>query len=314
MPSAAARLADINIAVLGCSTPQDVPTAVLAPIAALLRAEAATALDFARDPDGGMRLANHWAVGLPDGVHESYAERWWRDDPMVASARGSGPMETHRVAGLEPLVAAAPGAAAARYYREFWCANRFQHMLAIVARPAGLDHELVVALHRPRGGRPFGSAEEAAARGLGATAGAVLAGLIHAEAAARARAVAQAIADAIAPIGVTVHDARGPVFRNRHAERHGPGKPTQAIEVGELTVVLSGDPALRPADRAALPGLTAREVEVAALVAAGLSNAEIAAELGVARKTVENHLSAIFVKAGVESRTRLARLVSERRL
>lgn len=306
-------MAELNVAVLGCGSPHDVPALVLAPIAAMLGADAATALDFAREPDGTVRLARHWAVGLPPGVHESYAERWWRHDPMVGRADGAGPVQTLRLAGLEPLLAAAPAPSAARYYREFWCANRFQHMLAIVARPAGLGHDLVVALHRRRGGRPFGASEEAAARGLGSTAGAVLAGLIHGEAAARARAVAHAIADAIAPLGVTVLDADGPVFRSRHAVCQSARTPRRAVAAGELTVVLSGDPAVHPEDRATLPGLTAREVEVAALVAAGLSNGEIAAELGVAGKTVENHLSAIFAKAGVESRGRLARLITSRR-
>lgn len=49
-------------------------------------------------------------------------------------------------------------------------------------------------------------------------------------------------------------------------------------------------------------GLTAREVEVLRLVAAGRSNKAIAAELFLAEKTVARHLSNIFTKIGVSSR------------
>jgi DNA-binding NarL/FixJ family response regulator len=59
--------------------------------------------------------------------------------------------------------------------------------------------------------------------------------------------------------------------------------------------------------RAALPGgLTGREAEVLALVAAGRSNREIAASLVLSPKTVARHLSNIFAKLGVRSRTQAA--------
>jgi len=52
----------------------------------------------------------------------------------------------------------------------------------------------------------------------------------------------------------------------------------------------------------AFPELTAREREVLDLVAAGLSNAAIAARLRLAVKTVGNHTSAIFAKLQVAGR------------
>lgn len=52
-------------------------------------------------------------------------------------------------------------------------------------------------------------------------------------------------------------------------------------------------------------GLTGREVEVARLVARGLSTAQIAATLFVSSHTVRDHLKAIFAKAGVSSRGEL---------
>jgi DNA-binding NarL/FixJ family response regulator len=59
--------------------------------------------------------------------------------------------------------------------------------------------------------------------------------------------------------------------------------------------------------RPALPGgLTDREAEVLALVAAGRSNREIAEALVLSSKTVARHLSNIFAKLGVASRTQAA--------
>jgi DNA-binding NarL/FixJ family response regulator len=48
--------------------------------------------------------------------------------------------------------------------------------------------------------------------------------------------------------------------------------------------------------------LTARETDVIQLVAAGLSNRDIAAELFISEKTVARHLSNIFTKLGLTSR------------
>jgi DNA-binding NarL/FixJ family response regulator len=53
-------------------------------------------------------------------------------------------------------------------------------------------------------------------------------------------------------------------------------------------------------------GLSPRELEVVRLVAAGRSNQAIAAELVLSEKTVARHLSNIFGKLGVSSRTAAA--------
>jgi DNA-binding NarL/FixJ family response regulator len=55
--------------------------------------------------------------------------------------------------------------------------------------------------------------------------------------------------------------------------------------------------------RRAESGLTAREVEVLTLVATGRTNRAIASELSISEKTVATHVSSIFTKLGLSSRS-----------
>ncbi len=59
----------------------------------------------------------------------------------------------------------------------------------------------------------------------------------------------------------------------------------------------------RPAQGSLVEPLTAREIEVLQLIAEGASNGEIAAQLVIAMTTVKKHVSNIFGKLGVNSRT-----------
>jgi DNA-binding NarL/FixJ family response regulator len=61
-------------------------------------------------------------------------------------------------------------------------------------------------------------------------------------------------------------------------------------------------------------GLTEREVEVLGLVAAGCTNKDIAAELYLSEKTVSRHLSNIFTKIGVNSRSAATAFAFEHQL
>lgn len=67
----------------------------------------------------------------------------------------------------------------------------------------------------------------------------------------------------------------------------------------------SADPAPPAWDR----GLTDQERAIAHAVVSGLSNVEAASRLFVSAKTIETHLTHIYRKLGVASRTQLAAFV-----
>lgn len=83
-------------------------------------------------------------------------------------------------------------------------------------------------------------------------------------------------------------------------------------ELGATPAAEEAKRLLRPADHPA--GLTGREVEVLRLVASGRSNTQIAGELVLSEKTVARHLSNIFAKLDVGSRTAAAAYAFEHRL
>ncbi len=84
-----------------------------------------------------------------------------------------------------------------------------------------------------------------------------------------------------------------------------------AVAQGSLVLSQVAADAMRrawqPAVEAAAPvrpdaGLSARELEVMELVAAGRTNGEIARECFLSEKTVKNHINHIFAKLGVRTR------------
>jgi ATP/maltotriose-dependent transcriptional regulator MalT len=79
----------------------------------------------------------------------------------------------------------------------------------------------------------------------------------------------------------------------------------------EVGAAPAADEVDRLLERARPGGLTDREVEVLRLVAAGRSNQDIARDLVLSQKTVERHLSNIFVKLDVPSRTAAAAYAHE---
>ncbi len=79
--------------------------------------------------------------------------------------------------------------------------------------------------------------------------------------------------------------------------------PTVAARLASFLAAGPGRP-----DDPPFPELTAREREVLGLVARGLTNPQIAAELGIGGKTVRNHVSNLLAKLQVADRTAAAAL------
>lgn len=88
------------------------------------------------------------------------------------------------------------------------------------------------------------------------------------------------------------------------------GPSLQAAEVGQVCVPRQQSQQIEPAS------LTPREKQILGLVVMGYMNSQIAEQLFVAESTVKSHLSSIFGKLGVRSRTEAAELIldSERGL
>jgi DNA-binding CsgD family transcriptional regulator len=97
--------------------------------------------------------------------------------------------------------------------------------------------------------------------------------------------------------------------RQKRASREAIGTALNGFEqVGAATWVENAQTELGSiGGRTREPGLTAAERRVAALVAGGQTNREVAAALFLGERTVASHLTHIYAKLGVRSRTELAR-------
>jgi ATP/maltotriose-dependent transcriptional regulator MalT len=88
---------------------------------------------------------------------------------------------------------------------------------------------------------------------------------------------------------------------------------TETVVVREVVV---GSPAdfLRDQGTVESLGITPRELEILELIAAGLSNKEIAARVFVSENTVKTHSSRVFDKLGARRRTQAVQRGRELRL
>jgi DNA-binding CsgD family transcriptional regulator len=110
-----------------------------------------------------------------------------------------------------------------------------------------------------------------------------------------------------------VYDAARTCFRLVGAYRALGDEVSAAAEVAKAQVTFERLGAHRPAPEPP-DGLTRRECEVLALVAEGHSNLQIGEALYISDRTVARHLTNIFHKIGVTSRTQAARYALDRGL
>ena len=95
--------------------------------------------------------------------------------------------------------------------------------------------------------------------------------------------------------------------------------PQQALAAQEPTTILTSTSAA-PSNLPAKPpapypdGLTVREVEVLRLVAQGLTTAQVAEQLIISPRTVNTHLTTIYGKIGVSSRSAATRYAIDHHL
>jgi DNA-binding NarL/FixJ family response regulator len=87
---------------------------------------------------------------------------------------------------------------------------------------------------------------------------------------------------------------------------------TRQVEAARRTLRALGvrQPSRRSGRRADQP-LSRRQMEVARLVAEGLTNAEVAERLFLSVRTVDSHLENIYGQLQISSRTSLARWIAE---
>jgi len=80
-------------------------------------------------------------------------------------------------------------------------------------------------------------------------------------------------------------------------------EPAWPVFTAALNAFLQGAEPLNAAGSVSLKAFTPRETQVLDAIAGGLTNPEIAALLGIAEKTMRNHVTHIFAKLGATSRS-----------
>jgi DNA-binding NarL/FixJ family response regulator len=104
-------------------------------------------------------------------------------------------------------------------------------------------------------------------------------------------------------VGDLVRTGLGKSFDAITAQGH--GRPFDEV-LDEASAFLQGaaaPPPREPASEAAAYHLTDREWQILRLLVEGLTNPEIADALSISRKTVANHVTGVFAKLGVETRS-----------
>jgi len=181
-----------------------------------------------------------------------------------------------------------------------WRARQAPRLTSLVASGPGGLPGVELTLGPLSEDRPTESAESA----LGAVAGFGRAGALGRQ--ARARVLAgQALARAGRPQEAIEQLSRARQALGGFGAQHWAGEAASELRrLGQRV-----PRAIRRRVPVPAGGLSERESEISQLVARGLTNRDIAAELFISDKTVEAHLSRVFAKLGVSGRAALAAAV-----
>jgi DNA-binding NarL/FixJ family response regulator len=231
------------------------------------------------DPEGCLALATSAAVTEPPDAADWARIGWYEVLTRAELAAGHPPA----------AVRWADAAVATARRRDLpGCTG-----LALLARAQAL------AVTDPATASGYAAAARDALNGAGMVLDAGRAALVNAAALAargsrdEASAQAQAAQLVFESCGAGPYARKAASLRRRIAAREPRGQPGPGGRAG----------------RTALSALTRREQQVASLVSQGLTNRRIAQRLHVTDKTIEMHLSNIFAKLGVSSRTETAAAV-----
>ena len=113
-------------------------------------------------------------------------------------------------------------------------------------------------------------------------------------------------------LGYLTKDAdRAQIARAVQAAASGQSVLDETVQRKLIAAIGGGSAPSVPSSPAAPPtppaGLTAREIDVLRLIAAGLSNPEIAKQLFVSEATVKTHVNHVFAKTGARDRAQAVR-------
>lgn len=197
-----------------------------------------------------------------------------------------------------------------------------EHVLGVIAQRSGdpygaLRHQQLALLTAPRlplrlAALPLEHAALAAFEIGHHHEAAQLLGYVEAERARTGLRRSAAFDDDFARARAAISAALGPCARE-HFAVGAALTPERAAEIA-FSLPSAPLPAAKPRPAQLLDLLSEREREVAALIAKGATNREIAVSLCISVKTVENHLASIFGKLDVTRRSHVAVLVREGQL
>ena len=188
-----------------------------------------------------------------------------------------------------------------------------QHVLGLIAQHWGLASDLLTDIFAPEADAPTRAAFTSYQReaSSAATACAMLAASYSAD--------ITAVLPLISSPTLVVHrdrDRAAPLAQGEALAAGIPGARLEVLpgrshlpyigDVDALTRAIRRFLGLAVSRRSALPTLTPRQRDVAALIAAGLPNREIAASLGITERSAESHVERIRDRMGFRSRAQIA--------